>query len=528
MKLFHLLRTLITLTAISLLVAACNNGGGSSGISASFTATPATGKAPLPVTFDATASKPSSGSIVEYSWSFGDGQTAVGPVAPSHTYTATGSFTVTLTVKDSAGKTASNNKTIEVTAQNILPVAEFSATKQSDNAPAIVDLDASASSDSDGTITAYAWEFGDGHTGSGQKLSHQYVSQGDYTVRLTVTDSDGGTNSKEMLISIGGPNQPPVAHFVTAALPGLQVAFNASTSSDSDGQVSLYQWSFGDGQSSQELSSPNTTHTYASEGTYTVSLIVKDNDGASSEPFPAQLIVSNNTARIVIIGDSIAQGRPENPSFRYELWKKLVDSAKAFDLVGSYNVLATPSGGNPGEPCSLTDCPDYPDNTSHFDQDHEAVWGLRADQVYDNLNNNAKGYGFDIALIHLGTNDLLQAQGPADALQDLTNIIARLRENNPNVKIALAQIIPVSSTSNFAKDLVTYGDTGINGLIAELNTGIAGLADANTSSPVVIVDQHTGFTDADFQTDGVHPNTSGEQKLATRWYDNALAGFLGL
>jgi PKD repeat protein len=82
---------------------------------ASFTAIPTSGNAPLTVNFDASGSSDPNGTIVSYAWAFGDGQAGAG-VTPSHTYTAGGSFTVTLTVTDDGGATASTTQVITVTA----------------------------------------------------------------------------------------------------------------------------------------------------------------------------------------------------------------------------------------------------------------------------------------------------------------------------------------------------------------------------------------------------------------------------
>lgn len=108
------------LLSLSLMLSACGGGGGGGGDdenkhppSASFTLNPSMGDAPLQVTFDASGSSDSDGSITAYDWSFGDGQDASG-VTASYTYTSAGSYRVSLTVTDDSGMTDSTSSTVTV------------------------------------------------------------------------------------------------------------------------------------------------------------------------------------------------------------------------------------------------------------------------------------------------------------------------------------------------------------------------------------------------------------------------------
>lgn len=143
-----------------------------------------------------------------------------------------------------------------------------------------VTVDGSGSADADGTIAGYAWTFGDGSTATGPNATHTYAAAGTFTITLTVTDDDGATHqtSRQVNVAPPPPNQPPVASF-TAATDGLTVSPSAGGSSDPDGTVTSYAWTFGDGGTASGVS---PSHTYAAAGTYPVTLTVTDDDGATA------------------------------------------------------------------------------------------------------------------------------------------------------------------------------------------------------------------------------------------------------
>jgi PKD repeat protein len=157
------------------------------------------GEAPVTVTFDASASYDSDGTIVSYDWNFGDGNTGSGSTA-SHEYTTAGDFTVTLTVTDNDGATGTDSLTVNIT-ENQIPVAVAASDVTSGDIPLAVNFDGSASYDTDGTIVNYDWDFGDGNTASGSTASNTYTGVGNYTVTLTVTDDSGATDSDTLTIS---------------------------------------------------------------------------------------------------------------------------------------------------------------------------------------------------------------------------------------------------------------------------------------------------------------------------------------
>ncbi len=130
--------------------------------------------------FDAAASV---GAIGSYSWQFGDGTTASG-AAVSHTYNPGATYSVTLTIADTAGATAAMTKTVQA---NTPPAASFTAACQW----LTCTFDATGSSDSDGTLVSYSWRFDDGQTATGTVVTHTYATPGSHSVGLTVTDSGG-------------------------------------------------------------------------------------------------------------------------------------------------------------------------------------------------------------------------------------------------------------------------------------------------------------------------------------------------
>jgi len=172
---------------------------------ADFTATPRFGYPPLEVSFDASGSRSPNGAIVSYEWDFDDGETGTGVVV-EHTFSEKGTYTVTLTVTDSAGKSASRTKTVE--ALNRLPVASFEVSKYWVGVNQPVRFDGSDSYDPDGEIVQYIWSFGDGTSGEGMIVEHSYTSAHGSgwkaTVTLTVVDDDGGSSSVSKQINVVG------------------------------------------------------------------------------------------------------------------------------------------------------------------------------------------------------------------------------------------------------------------------------------------------------------------------------------
>ena len=140
--------------------------------------------------FDASSSEDQDGSIISYLWDFGDETTAVG-VKVNHAYEDDGVYTVTLTVIDDDGATASTSAV--KTVSNRPPVAYFTENATIVKKGEVIHFDASESHDPDGYIVSYFWDFGDGTNATDVTVDHAYGEDGNYTVTLTVTDDDGAS-----------------------------------------------------------------------------------------------------------------------------------------------------------------------------------------------------------------------------------------------------------------------------------------------------------------------------------------------
>ncbi|MEL7531290.1 MAG: GDSL-type esterase/lipase family protein [Bacteroidota bacterium] len=217
--------------------------------------------------------------------------------------------------------------------------------------------------------------------------------------------------------------------------------------------------------------------------------------------------------RVLALGNSITQGRSGFPSYRHALWEMFQAAEIEVDFVGSVNAPFL--------------CEE--DASEGFDPDHEGHWGYRIDQIlaHDGNHQNCiatteqgglqqwlKGYTADIALIHLGTNDLFQKSWfesseslLSTTLAELDSVISLLREDNPRIIPYLAQLIPVN-------------DPSTHQLIIRYNQALKNWALQRQSlqSPLVLVDHYSGFDWEKDTYDGVHPNAIGAKKMASKWF----------
>ena len=250
---------------------------------AAVNAAPTTGEAPLAVNFDASASSDSDGAITLYSWDFGDGNSGSGQTS-SHTYLSAGTYTATITVTDDDGAIDSAQRIITVTdpaPDNEAPTAIISANPQSGNAPLTVNFSGAGSTDSDGSIISFGWDFGDGDTGSGAAASHQFITGGTYTVLLTVTDDGGLSHQQQVIIAV---NNAPTA-VSTSITTNEDSAFTGTlTASDPDGNPLVYSIVANGTKGTAVITNPATgafTYTPNTNATGADSFTFKANDGAA-------------------------------------------------------------------------------------------------------------------------------------------------------------------------------------------------------------------------------------------------------
>ena len=225
------------------------------------------GIAPLAVNFnDQSTNNPTS-----WSWNFGDGSTSTVKSA-QHTYSSPGTYTVSLTATNATGSNTLT-KTNYITVTIAAPVAAFTGTPLSGNAPLAVTF----TDQSTNSPTSWSWNFGDGTTSTVQNPTHTYASSGNFTVSLTATNATGfNTSTKSNFITVTIP--APVAAFTGTPLSGATPLAVTFTDQSTNSPTS-WTWNFGDGSNN---SAQNPTHTYASSGTYTVSLTVKNATGSNT------------------------------------------------------------------------------------------------------------------------------------------------------------------------------------------------------------------------------------------------------
>ncbi len=175
---------------------------------ASFTVSSSPALVGQSVTFNGTGSYDPDGSIVSWSWNFGDGYTGSGST-PTHAYGAAGTYTITLTVQDNGGATGAIGHTLTVNpAANQPPTASFTVSPSPALVGQSVTFNAAASTDADGAIVYYGWAFGDSASGTGVTVAHAYSSAGTYTATLTVQDNAGTTNTTTRQVVVQAPSLP--------------------------------------------------------------------------------------------------------------------------------------------------------------------------------------------------------------------------------------------------------------------------------------------------------------------------------
>ena len=161
------------------------------------------------VTLDGNRSYDVDGDIVAYEWDLGDGTTQTGPVI-QHAFTTPGTYDVRLSVRDAAGVANSEGSDTVRIVVNAPPVAE-AGPDRSLAIGEVTTFDAAASSDADGALVDYRWDFGDGARGTGARVDYAYPRSGTYRVTLTVRDDSATATNLDTDWLTVVVNEPPVA-----------------------------------------------------------------------------------------------------------------------------------------------------------------------------------------------------------------------------------------------------------------------------------------------------------------------------
>jgi PKD repeat protein len=239
---------------------------------------------PLAVTFHASVT--GGVTLARIAWKFGDGATSNGSLSANHTYSAAGTYAVTLRVIDdlAVSVTPSDNLTLSVPIGSLVAVASDSGTTGPD--PLSVAFHGSAGGGA-GPYT-FDWSFGDGGTESGPNPLHNYSAQGEFDAVLTVTDAASVSTEASVLVIVLAPAATFAATIdtnVTAGNAPLSVSFQSAVRGGSAPYT--YLWTFGDG-SAVSLAN-ETTHTYTSAGAFGATLTVVDGTGAIASAHVALL-----------------------------------------------------------------------------------------------------------------------------------------------------------------------------------------------------------------------------------------------
>ena len=232
------------------------------------------------VTLDGSGSWDPDGSIISYVWDFGDGSPNGNGVVVFHTWAAPSNYTVTLTVTDNSSQSSSLSKDVLVI-DTFDPVAVI--TGDSNGAVGeLMQVDGLSSYDPDGSIASYLWEFSDGTTATGPVAYHVSPDYCNYSVDLTVTDNLGATNTVSMLVIIGLGSPVAKIAMPEKATVGQNIILSGAESFCPTGRAFVnYSWGYGDGSVGYGNYS---IHSWASTGSYIVTLSVKDDLGAWSRP----------------------------------------------------------------------------------------------------------------------------------------------------------------------------------------------------------------------------------------------------
>ncbi|WP_390847153.1 beta strand repeat-containing protein [Anabaena cylindrica] len=226
--------------------------------------------------FSATATDP--GNDLTYTWNFGDGTNAVIGQNVNHIFAEDGSYIVTLTVSDTNGGTTS--ETLSVQVNNAAPIITNISGDSNINEGATANFTATATDPGNDTIT-YTWNFGDGTDAIiGENINHIFTEDGIYTVTLTVSDSEGANTFQTLTTNVSNVAPIVEAGVNQTIYTSETVNFNGQFTDPGILDTHTITWDFGDGNTTTGILNPS--HIYTTDGTYTATLTITDNDHAVS------------------------------------------------------------------------------------------------------------------------------------------------------------------------------------------------------------------------------------------------------
>lgn len=238
------------------------------------------------------------------SWDFDDG-TVGGTEAISHTWSDDGIYVVSVQVTDDDGGIDVAETTVSIS--NVAPTIVSSSIPATGSEGQSLVFSASATDPGDDPLT-YSWSFGDGSTATGAIVTHAYADNGGYPVILTVSDGDGG--SAGIADSVVISNVPPVASMSgpTSASEGELASWEVSIVDAGSADVHVVTWDFGDGSTAVGRSA---SHVYGDNGSYSVSAVICDDDGAC-DTASTSVSISNAAPVVasVVGGEAAEEGVP--------------------------------------------------------------------------------------------------------------------------------------------------------------------------------------------------------------------------
>ena len=232
-------------------------------------------------------------------WTFGDGEEAEG-LKVEHVYNKPGKYQATLSVENKLNAMcppARDTRQVEV---NSAPSVAIKASKAICLGETI-EFDATSGMDPDGDPLEYYWSFGDGVIlKDGPKVSHTYEQGGEYRVTVIADDGKGSACSTATASVTVKVNTPPAADAGpnTSCCVDKAAEFNASASSDADGDRLSYTWDFGDGTTAHGAVAQ---HTYRQSGSYQVKVTVDDNSGTACSTATAGFVAEVNASPVPVI-----------------------------------------------------------------------------------------------------------------------------------------------------------------------------------------------------------------------------------